>query len=94
MKYIVTVWRYKVINREIIIVRYTVACLLQGRTSSIHTGLRCSGKLLLQVMHYNIALLPKQFKVTTLLSYFLWKVMCYVTFELLFKSGQGLIVCF
>ncbi len=30
----------------------------------------------------------------TLLSYFLWKVMRYVTFELLFKSGQGLLVCF
>ncbi len=26
-------------------------------------------------------------------SYFLWKVMHYVTFELLFKSGQGLFVC-
>ncbi len=29
-----------------------------------------------------------------LLSYFLWKAMHYVTFELLFISGQGLIVCF
>ncbi len=29
-----------------------------------------------------------------LLSYFLWKVMRYITFELLFKYEQGLIVCF
>ncbi len=35
-----------------------------------------SGKLLLKVMHYNIALLPT-------FSYFLWKVMRYVTFALL-----------
>ncbi len=34
---------------------------------------QCWGKLLLKVMHYNIALFPK--KVITLLSYFLWKVM-------------------
>ncbi len=40
-------------------------------------------------MHYNIALLPK--KVT---NYFLWKVMRYITFTLLFKYEQGLIVCF
>ncbi len=33
-------------------------------------------------------------KVTNYVSYFLWKVMRYVTFELLFKSGQGLLVCF
>ncbi len=39
-------------------------------------------------MHYNIALLPK--KVT---NYFFWKVMRYVTFALLFKYEQGLIVC-
>ncbi len=37
-------------------------------------------------MHYNIALLSK--KVT------LWKVMRYITFALLFKYEQGLIVCF
>ncbi len=40
-----------------------------------------SGKLLLKVMRYNIALLPK-------------KVTNYVTFKLLFKYEQGLIVCF
>ncbi len=39
---------------------------------------QCWGKLLLKVMRYNIALLPK--KVT---KYFLWKVMRYVTFALL-----------
>ncbi len=54
---------------------------------------QCWGKLLLKVVHYNIALLPKV-KKNTLLSYFLWIVMHYVTFELLFKSGQGLLVCF
>ncbi len=43
-------------------------------------------------MHYNIALLPK--KVTNYISYFLWKVMRYITFALLFKYEQGLIVCF
>ncbi len=32
-------------------------------------------------MHYNIALLPKN--VTNYISYFLWKVMRYVTFALL-----------
>ncbi len=48
---------------------------------------QCWGKLLLKVMHYNITII-------TLLSYFLWKVMCYVTFALLFKYEQGLIVCF
>ncbi len=37
---------------------------------------QCRGKLLLKVMHYNIALLPT-------FSYFLWKVMRYVTFALL-----------
>ncbi len=40
-------------------------------------------------MHYNIALLPK--KVT---SYFLWNVMRYITFALLFKYEQDLIVSF
>ncbi len=53
---------------------------------------QCWGKLLLKVMHYNIALFPK--KVITLLSYFLWKVMRYITFALLFKYEKGLIVCF
>ncbi len=44
-------------------------------------------------MHYNIALLPK--KVTNYVAYsFLWKVMRYITFGLLFKYEQGLIVCF
>ncbi len=42
---------------------------------------QCRGKLLLKVMHYNIALLPKN--VTNYISYFLWKVMRYVTFALL-----------
>ncbi len=42
---------------------------------------QCWGKLLLKVMHYNIALLPK--KVTNYISYFLWKVMGYITFALL-----------
>ncbi len=41
---------------------------------------QCWGKLLLKVMHYNIALLPK--KVTNYVS-FLWKVMHCVTFALL-----------
>ncbi len=54
--------------------------------------IQCWGKLLLKVMHYNVALLHK--KVITLLIYVLWKVMRYVTFELLFKSGKGLLVCF
>ncbi len=48
-------------------------------------------------MHYNIALLPKK-QLITLLSYFLWKVMRYitfaVTFTLIFKYEQGFIVCF
>ncbi len=35
-------------------------------------------------MCYNIALLPK--KVTMLLSYFLWKVMRYITFALLSRN--------
>ncbi len=35
-------------------------------------------KLLLKVMHYNIALLPKT--VTNYVNYFLWNVMRYVTF--------------
>ncbi len=38
----------------------------------------CLGKLLLKVIHYNIALLPK--KAITLLSYFLWKVTKYIAF--------------
>ncbi len=42
------------------------------------TSGQCWGKLLLKVMHYNIALLPK--KLTNYVSYFLWKVMRYVTF--------------
>ncbi len=45
-------------------------------------------KLLLKVMHYNIALLPKKVLIT-LLSYVLWHVMCYVTFELLLKIWAG-----
>ncbi len=48
--------------------------------------------LLLKVMHYNIALLPK--KVTNYANFFLWKVIRYVTFALLFKYEQGLIVSF
>ncbi len=44
-------------------------------------------------MHYNIALLPKKYLIT-LLSYIVWKVMRYVTFALLFKYEQGLIICF
>ncbi len=43
---------------------------------------QCWGKLLLKVMHYNIALLPKKLLIT-LLIYFLWKVMRYITFALL-----------
>ncbi len=47
-------------------------------------------------MHYNIALLPKKF--TNYVSYFLMEsnVLHYfwVTFALLFKYEQGLIVCF
>ncbi len=35
----------------------------------------------MKVMHYNIALLPQ--KVTNYISYFLWKVMRYITFVLL-----------
>ncbi len=34
------------------------------------------GKILLKVMHYNVALLPKELLIM-LLSYFLWKVMHY-----------------
>ncbi len=44
--------------------------------------MQCWGKLLLKVMHYNIALLPKKVTITFLI-YFLWKVMRYVTFALL-----------
>ncbi len=54
---------------------------------------QCWGKLLLKVMHYIIALRPKKVLIM-FLSYFLWKVSPYVTFQLLFKSGQGLLVCF
>ncbi len=55
---------------------------------------QCWGKLLLKVMHYNIVLLPKKKLLITLLSYFLWNVMRYVTFAFLFKSGLGLLVWF
>ncbi len=48
---------------------------------------QCWGKLLLKVMHYDIALLPKK---SNLLCCFLWKVMYYVTFS---SSGLGLLVC-
>ncbi len=44
-------------------------------------------------MHYNIALLTKKVLIM-LLSYFLWKVMRYITFALLFKYEQGLIGLF
>ncbi len=44
-------------------------------------------------MRYNIALLPKKV-IHYIISYFLWKVMRYITFVLLFKYEQGLIVCF
>ncbi len=59
--------------------------------------MQCWGKLLLKVIHYNIALLPKKvtnyitqlfFMESNALHYF-----C-VTFALLFKYEQGLIVCF
>ncbi len=59
--------------------------------------MQCWGKLLLKVMHYNIALLPK--KVTNYVSYLLFmesnalRYFC-ITFALLFKYEQGLIVCF
>ncbi len=55
-------------------------------------GHQCRGKLVLKVMRYNIALLPKKLLIT-LLSYFKWKVPRYVTLALLFKYEQGLIVC-
>ncbi len=45
----------------------------------------------LKVMHYNVALPPKKKYLTMLIFY---GKQCYVTFELLFKSGQGLLVCF
>ncbi len=47
----------------------------------------------LSYFYYNIALLPIK-ALSEQLIYFLWKVMRYVTFELHFKSGQGLLVCF
>ncbi len=50
---------------------------------------QCWRKLLLKEMRYNIALLPKK---SNYLRYFLWKVMHYITFALLFKYEQGLIV--
>ncbi len=58
---------------------------------------QCWGKLLLKVMHYNIALLHK--KVTnhvTLLLFMESNALHYfcVTFALLFKYEQGFIVCF
>ncbi len=37
---------------------------------------------------------PRKKLLIILLSFCLWKVMCYVTFELLFKSGLGLLVFF
>ncbi len=47
---------------------------------------QCWGKLLLKVMHYNIALLPK--KVTNYVTWLLsWKVKCYVTFALILNLG-------
>jgi len=52
---------------------------------------RCWGKLLLKVMHYNIALLPKKKK--NRVSYFLWKVIRYVTFALLSLIWAGLFLC-
>ncbi len=58
---------------------------------------QCWGKLLLKVMHYNIALLSK--KVTNYVTQVLFMesnalhYFC-VTFALLFKYEQGLIVCF
>ncbi len=48
---------------------------------------QCWRKLLLNIKHYNIAV-----ALVNYFSYFLWKVMRYVTFELLFKSGKGLLV--
>ncbi len=58
---------------------------------------QCRGNLLLKVMHYNIALLPK--KVTNYVTWLLFmesNALRYfrVTFALLFKYVQGLIVCF
>ncbi len=58
---------------------------------------QCWGKLLLKVMHYNIALLPK--KVTNYVTWLLFMEgnalrYFHVTFELLFKHEQGLIVVF
>ncbi len=48
------------------------------------------------VPHFALDLLTHRSspKSLTLLSYFLWKVMRCVTFALLFKYEQGLIVCF
>ncbi len=56
-------------------------------------GTQCWGKLLFfKIMHYNIALLHKNNfkKLIALLSSFLWKVMHYITFELLFFTWAGL----
>ncbi len=52
--------------------------------------IQCWRKQFFKVMHYNIALLPK--KVTNFISYYFWKIMRYITIEILFKSGQGLLV--
>ncbi len=52
--------------------------------------IHCWRKLFLKVMHYDIALLPK--KVTNYIRYCYWKVMRYITIEILFQSGQGLLV--
>ncbi len=63
----------------------------------MHLYNRLLGKLLLKVMHYNIALHPK--KVTNYVTLLLFVESnalhyCCVTFTLLFKYEQGLIVCF
>ncbi len=47
---------------------------------------QCWGKLLFKVMRYNIALLAKK---VMLLSYFLWKVMCYVILSKFFNLGRA-----
>ncbi len=57
---------------------------------------QCWGKLLLKVMHYNIVLLRKVTNYVTLLILMESNALLYfcVTFALLFKYEQGLIVCF
>ncbi len=52
--------------------------------------IHCWRKLFFKVMHYDIALLPK--KVTNYIRYCYWKVLRYITIEILFKSGQGFLV--